>query len=223
MVVAMRNFAILSILAFGLTGCAFPDMSLDMPINGLNKPISGGNNREVIVVVPFHDDRTTKDRCGMNKNALNMDVMDVICKTAPEKWIAQLLADELRVSGFKVLNTSDSHGQGTLKIEGSVLRVFGEIVIGLWSSSLETDLKVKLSATTENGLHAERTFFAKGLKKGVIVATGTPYHTSLKRATNELLTEMVESIFYLMNKYPQKGLPDVRTQPIETPDSAGWR
>ncbi len=224
----MKKFAIISVFLSGLIGCAFTDVPLDMPISGLEKPIGGwiggGKNREVIVVMPFHDDRTIKHRCGMQKNGYNMDTADAICKTAPEQWIAQLLADELRASGFKVLKPGEPDGQGTLKIEGSVLEVFVEPVIRAWRGiSLETDLDVKLSATTKNGLQAERTFFAKGVTEGVQFSTLTPYHTSLKRAADELLTEMVEAIFYLMNKYPEIGLPDDLAYPVETPKSEVWR
>ena len=204
----IKKLIIGAVLTLFLTGCAFTDVHLDMPISGLETPISGGNNREVIVSIPFIDARTHKERCGMKKNGYNMDTADAICDIAPSIWVAQLLADELRASHFRVLTPNDPHGKSALRINGTIQKVFLEPVIGGWSGSLETDLQVRLVATTESGLHAERNFFVKGIKKGVMASTRTPYHTSLKRAADELLTEMVESIFYLMNKYPQIGVPE---------------
>ena len=211
-----KHLTICAIFATALTGCAFTDVHLDMPISGLAEPITGGNGREIIVTIPFNDARTHRERCGMQKNGYNMDTADAICDTAPDEWIAQLLADELRASRFKVLAPNDPHGQAALRIDGDIQKIFIEPVIGMWSGSLETDLQVRLIAITENGLHAERTFFAKGIKKGVIAATRSPFHTSLKRAADELLTEMVEAIFYLMNKYPQIGISDHQPQTIKT-------
>lgn len=211
----IKNLMLVGLLATILSGCAFTDVQLDMPVSGLEQPITGGNNREVIVSIPFNDTRPHKERCGMKKNGYNMDTADAICGIAPSEWIAQLLVDELRASRFKVLPPHAPHGRAALKIEGDVQKIFVEPVIGMWSGSLETDLQVKLTATTETGLRAERTFFAKGIKKGVIAATRTPFHTSLKRAADELLTEMVEAVFYLMNKYPQIGVPDPVYQPIK--------
>lgn len=211
----IKNLTLVAIWATILSGCAFTDVQLDMPISGLEQRITGGNDREVIVSVPFNDTRAHKERCGMQKNGYNMDTANAICSIPPGEWIAQLLADELRASRFKVLAPNAPHGRAALKIEGDVQKLFVEPVIGMWSGSLETDLQVKLTATTETGLRAERTFFAKGIKKGVIAATRTPFHTSLKRAADELLTEMVEAVFYLMNKYPQIGVPVPEYQPIK--------
>jgi hypothetical protein len=191
-------------------------MQLDMPINGLDVPISGGNQRTVVIVKPFSDDRLDTKRCGMKKNGYNMDTADAICKTTPDEWMTQLLADELRASGFNVSTEKSISNTNALIIEGSVTKLFTEPVIGMWSGSLETDIEVKLTATSASGLFAERVFFAKGIKKGVIVATAGPFLTSLKRATDEILTNMIEAIFYLMNQYPGLGQPDLEVETNES-------
>ncbi len=94
---------------------------------------------------------------------------------------------------------------GALRLEGSLLKIFVEPVIGAWSGSLEADLSVKLRATSETGLEAERTFFVKGWKGGQLASTMQPYHTALHRATQQLLEEMVRAILELMDHYPQLG------------------
>ena len=40
-------------------------------------------------------------------------------------------------------------------------------------------------------------------------------HISLRRASDQLLADMVESIFYLMNKYPEIGKPNDQSQDVE--------
>jgi len=212
----IKNPAIYVFLVSVMSGCAFNDVHLDMPINGLEHPISGGNDREVILGIPFSDTRKVTERCGVMKNGYNKVTADVICDTSPSLWISQLLADELRASKFRVLMPNDPHGDAALRIDGDIQKVFSEPIIGVWSSSIETDLKVKLIATANDGLHAERTFFGKGTKKGLILANRGAFHTSLIRVSEQVLAEMVEAIFYLMNKYPHLGKPNNKSQAIST-------
>lgn len=180
-----------------------------MPINGLYVPISGGNERVLVVIKPFSDDRPDTTRCGMQKNAYYMDTADAVCKTDPGEWMAQLLADELQASGFYVSAERPASGTNALILEGSIIRLFVEPVRGMWTERLETDIEVKLTATSDSGLYAERNFFAKGIKKGRLASTSTPYHVSLKRAADEILSKMIEAVFDLMDKYPGLGKPDL--------------
>jgi hypothetical protein len=200
----MRKVAFLALAAV-LSGCALTDFALTMPVTGLATPIPGGAGREVIVMAPFRDARQIRHRCGMKKNGYNMDTADATCNIPPDIWLAQILTDELRASGFKIIAPGAPRRPGALVIEGDVLKVFVEPVIGAWSGSLEADLSVKLVATSDSGLRAERTFFVKGTRKGVIAITATPYQSALERATNDLVSEMVEAILQLMNTYPQLG------------------
>lgn len=194
-----------SLLALLWSGCAFTDIKLTLPNTPLDRSITGGTGRQVIVVVPFNDKREIRDRCGMQKNGYNMDTADAVCQSDPSAWIATLLARELRRSGFTVLSPNDEHRPGALHLDGSLFKIFVEPVIGFWSGSLEADLSVQLRARTETGLDAERTFFVKGWKGGTMVSTTQPYLTSLHRATQELVSEMVLAVIELMDEYPQLG------------------
>jgi hypothetical protein len=201
----MRLATVVLTAALLSSGCAFTDIPLTLPTKGLENTIAGGNGRQVVVIVPFSDDRTIRERCGMQKNGYNMDTADAICQSDPNAWIATLLADELRASGFSVLGADADPRPSALRIEGSLLKIFVEPVIGAWTGSLEADLSVKLRATSGTGLEAERTFFVKGWKGGVLASTAQPYHTALHRATQTFLEEMVRAILQLMNDYPQLG------------------
>ena len=143
-----------------------------------------------------------------------MDTADAVCGTPPGTWLSKLLAGELRASGFIVTERANPLKKNTLVIEGTVSKVFVEPVIGWWNGSLEADLEINLLATTGSGLRAERKFFSKGIKKGVIIGTLTPYQTSLKRAADDLLEDMVQAIFYLMNTYPQLGVDEPNTESV---------
>jgi len=180
-------------------------IQLTLPTRGLEHTISGGNGRQVVVVVPFSDERVIRDRCGMQKNGYNMDTASAICQTDPNAWIAQLLASELRAAGFTVLDEKAAHRPGALHVAGSLIKIFVEPVIGAWSGSLEADLSVRLQVRTETDLDAKRTFFVKGWKGGQLVSTAQPYHTALDRATQAILDEMVRAILELMDRYPQIG------------------
>ena len=85
------------------------------------------------------------------------------------------------------------------------MKIFVEPVIGAWTGSLEADLSIKLRATTQTGLQAERTFFVKGWKGGQLASTSQPFHTALHRAAQAILEEIVRAIVELMDEYPQLG------------------
>lgn len=144
----------------------------------------------------------------MQKNGYNMDTADAVRQSPPDAWIAKLLADELRASGFMVLGPDDPSRSSALHIDGTLLQLFVEPVIGAWTGSLEADLSVRLRATTTTGLEAERTFLVKGWKGGQLASTMQPYHTALDRATQAMLDEMVRAILELMDRYPQLGRHD---------------
>jgi hypothetical protein len=201
----MRRAVILLIVGVLGSGCAFTEVPLTLPTSGLERTISGGNDRQIVVVIPFTDERMIRHRCGMKKNGYNMDTADAICQGDPNAWFATLLANELRASGFTVLTAGAEHRPGALQLEGSLLKIFVEPVIGFWVGSLEADLSVNLRASSDTGLAAERTFFVKGWKGGQLAATSQPYHTALHRATQQILEEMVRAILELMDEYPQLG------------------
>ena len=191
-----------------LSGCAFTNIPITLPTDGLATTIPGGGERHVTVSIPFKDDRTIRDRCGMQKNGYNMDTADAVCQSDPSVWIAQLLAEELRASGFTVLREGDEPRPTALQVEGSLTKLFIEPVIGAWSGSLEADLAVSLRVSTATGLSAERSFSVKGWKGGSMVSTAQPYHTALHRGTQALLEEMVRAIIELADAYPELGSLD---------------
>jgi hypothetical protein len=205
----MRSVCLFCLVVL-LGGCAFTDMKLPLPVKGLDPTVAGGGGREVVVTVPFADDRGVK-RCGMKKNGYNMDTADIVCQGDPALWLGKLFADELRASGFRVLGADDARKPSAVRLDGGLLTVFVEPVIGAWSGSLETDLQVKLVATSDTGLRAERVFFVKGAKKGLMVVTDQPVQTAFHRATQDLLREMVQAVFELMLKYPQLGGGEIRS------------
>jgi hypothetical protein len=195
-------------LAASCAGCAFTDVPLDMPISGLATPHRGGNGRQVVVTLPFRDQRPQPQRCGMQKNGYNMDTARAVCRVEPTQWIAQVLADELRATGFTVVAPGESHRPGALLIDGTLLQLFVEPLAGAFSVSCEADVSVRLVATSETGLHAERVFYTKGLWKGFAGITG-PFQTSLQRGSEGILDDMVRAILEIMDRYPQLG----RTRP----------
>ena len=210
------RLGIIAILIMILSGCAFTDVNLVMPEETLPTSIPEGDGREIVVVVPFADDRQIRDRCGMQKNGFNMDTANAICTTEPAVWLVNLLANELRASGFSVVGAESSHKESALRIEGSLLKVFVEPILGMWTGSHEADLHVKLIATSDSGLQAERSFFVKGRKGGALISITPLFELALSHATRQLLLEMVEAIISLMNRYPELGLWTTDTETLVT-------
>jgi hypothetical protein len=82
-------------------------------------------------------------------------------------------------------------------------------VVGFWTTTVETDLNVRLVATSRAGLRAERTFFVKGELQSAIWSQGI-FNDSLENGTRELLGKMVEAILELMKQYPELGFEHPR-------------
>lgn len=206
----------LAVLLVTLSGCALVDVNLKPPDSGLKKPIPGGNQRQIIVTIPFADARQITNRCGIQKGGFGNETAKALCQGEPAKWIAEFLAGELKASGFTVLPAEDGARDSALKVEGVLLKIFAEPVVGFWTTTVETDLNVKLVATSRTGLRAERTFFVKGELTSLIWPQGI-FNDSLEDGTQQLLAKIVEAIFDLMKQYPELGF---RHRP---PAAVAWR
>jgi hypothetical protein len=202
---AYRRWITVVVLAAALSGCALTDVHLKPPTTGLKTPIPGGSQRQVVVVAPFADERAIKHRCGMQKGGYGNETASAFCQGEPAQWLADLLARELAASGFTVLPAEAGARDSALKLEGVVLKLFTEPVVGAWITSVESDLNVKLVATSRTGLRAERTFFVKGELDSPIWTQGI-FNDSLEAGMRELLAKMVGAILELMQRYPELGL-----------------
>jgi len=202
--VTPRGWVPLAVLLAVLAGCALQDVRLKAPPTGLKTPIPGGNQRQVIVTIPFTDARRMKDRCGVQKGGYGNETAAAHCVDDPAQWLATMLAGELKASGFSVLAGPDGARDSALRVEGVLLKIFAEPVVGFWSTTVETDLHVKLVATSRTGLQAERTFYVKGELTSVIWPQGI-FNDSLEAGTRDLLAKMVQAILDLMKAYPQLG------------------
>jgi hypothetical protein len=187
-----------------LPGCSYRDVRLKPPTSGLKTPIPGGNERQVIVAAPFADARQITNRCGMWRSDLDIVISDAPCEGDPTQWIASLLASELTASGFTVLPAEGGARDSALKVEGILLKIFAEPVFELWTTAVETDMNVKLVATSRTGLRAERAFFVKG-EGTAIIGVQRLYDNSLENGIRDLLAKMVGAILELMTQYPELG------------------
>jgi hypothetical protein len=195
---------LLTVLVLTVSGCALAEVNVKPPEAGLETPIPGGNQRQVIVTIPFQDGRQSTSRCGVQKGGYGNETAQAVCQGNPTQWIAEFLARELKASGFTVLPSEQGARDTALKVEGVLLKIFVEPVVGFWSTTVESDLNVKLVATSKTGLQAERTFFAKGEKTSIIWPQGI-FNDSVERGSRDLLTKMVEAVLELMKRYPELG------------------
>jgi hypothetical protein len=192
---------LLAILALAASGCAFSNVPITLPQTSLNLSGDPGGDRPIAVVVPFGDRRPHKQRCGMQKNGYNMDTADAVCDEQPARWIAELLARELAEAGFRVVRSSED--AAAVKVEGRLVQLFVEPVIGVWTGSLEADIGVHLRVTSLNGLDARRRFFAKGIRGGQLFSVEGAYQMALERATDDIAQQMVASVVELLDQYPE--------------------
>ena len=195
----MKKIIIVFILSL-LTACAFvdPHIAPTTRLQDQRTELVGGG-RVLVVQMPFVDQRLIKDRCGMQKNGYGMDTASVICDADPTVWIAKLFVQELRAAGFVVKTDRKSSTVNDIKIHGSLLKLFSEPVPPV----IETDIHIKLIASTDNGFSAERSFFVKNLQS-VSWGSYTGYcQQSIDKATRKVIQDMVSSIVVLLIRYPK--------------------
>ena len=171
----------------------------------------------MVVVVPFVDARSTRDRCGMQKGNTGFERGDMRCTEAAGVWITKQVALALRDAGFEVLTRQRDARRSAVVIEGELLTLFVEPVFGIWTGSHEADIALRLKVHSETGLRAERTFYVKGWRGGrpnntlvdsiyAHIAPGDgPHEIALERASAALLHEVVQAVLELMDIYPELG------------------
>jgi len=193
-----RWFLVVPLLTLG--GCAFTNLNVTPPPQPLGSNLSGGKHRNVQVVLPFTDDRPVKERCGMQKNGYNMDTASVYCAAAPAQWLAELLAGELRESGFNVLSSPPGGGDA-LRLEGHLLQFFVEPKVGLFTFSPEADIHVHLIASSPSGLVAERDFYVKGTETS-LVGVESNFQAATNSAVRAIVKDIVTAVIALVDRYP---------------------
>jgi hypothetical protein len=91
----------LLVLIVGLNGgCAFSDLTIQMPQPGTTTGYSGGNER--VLIVPAFVDKRVEHRIGMKKNNFNMDTANVFTNQDVNEWLGTRLGNEFRSAGFVV-------------------------------------------------------------------------------------------------------------------------
>ena len=199
------TWVLATMLVVAVSGCALVDVNVKPPGSGLKTPIPGGHQRQIVLIAPFTDARDIKDRCGVQKGSFGDETAKAVCVGDPAHWLADLLANELRASGFTVLRSPEGAKDSALKVDGVLMKVFVEPVVGFWATTVESDFAVKLVATSRTGLEAERKFFTKGEITSVIWPQGI-FNDSVEDGVRSLLARMVNAVIELMNRYPELGL-----------------
>lgn len=134
------GWTLLTVLLFAVYGCALVEVNVKPPEAGLEQPIPGGNQRQVIVTIPFRDGRQSTSPCGVQKGGWGNETAQAVCQGNPTQWIAEFLARELRASGFTVLPSEEGARATALKVEGE--RMFfakGEKTSVIWPQGIFND------------------------------------------------------------------------------------
>lgn len=189
------------------SGCALTDLTLNPPPHGKVTAASQiGAGREILLIVPFADRRTTPERCGMKKNGWNMDTADIHCSAPPGGWLAQLLAEELRAAGFRVGTDPREAGSGALRLDGVLSQFFVEPKADAFTVTPEADIALRLVATSRSGLHAHRRFYMKG-RQPSLFGFEENFRLASEAAVRQMLARVVEAVAELVRQYPQLGQP----------------
>jgi len=199
----LASLAALTMLA--TLGCAseqFPMAPLQLPDAVPLEPLSGGEGRQIALAIPFSDERADRERCGNNKSSHTGNWRGFRCEGEDLGfWIAMQLAGQLSAAGFEVVTDGSTTSPRSLRIEGTLQRLFVEPVVGLWSISIECDLQLSLVASTAGGLKAERTFFAKRRFPWFTRTFTATFQRGIEQCGRSMIVEVVTAIADLANRY----------------------
>jgi hypothetical protein len=195
---------LLAVSLLSLGGCAFTNLTITPPQEPIGSNLTGGKQRSILVVTPFTDGRPVQNRCGMQKNGYNMDTANVYCSAEPAQWLAELLASELRASGFNVLSASET-SPDAVRLEGRLLQFFVEPKVGVFTFTPEADIHIQLVASSASGMLAERNFYVKGIETS-LVGTESNFQAASTAAVRSIVKDMVAAILALMDRYPAVGV-----------------
>ena len=181
------------------SGCAFGNISLDMP-HGVGISISvSTKDRYEVVVSEIIDARQQRQRIGMKKNGYNMDTADVLAKEDVPSWMTSLLTNHLRFAGIKVINRPSAGAQPI--IVGSNLEVlFIEPVMGWFTVSTEADIGLTVNVQTPQGLTASRRYYVKGVNEEMVGDLEANYLNALNKASTELMERLVSDLIDLFRR-----------------------
>lgn len=188
------------------TGCAFATVTVTPPTESVATGLSGGAHRTVQLEIPFADQRPTPNRCGMQKNSYNFETAEARCSAEPRQWLAELLAGELSAAGFDVVSTP---APGALRLKATLLQFYVEPVVGAFTFTPEADIHVRLVASSDSGLLAERSFYVKG-EEISLVGREQNFQLAVNDSVRSALREMVAAVIALADRYPalgRKGTP----------------
>ena len=151
-----------------------------------------GADRRVAVPIPFNDDRPKRSICGDQKATYGLSRGVVECTGSPASDLAALLGNQLRASGYDVKAGDGSVGADTLRVEGDLLQFFVERVRA--GGDVEADIHVRLRASSNSGLLAEREFYKKGRANN--------YQRAVNSAVRKTLIAMTDAITGLLDQHP---------------------
>jgi hypothetical protein len=197
---AATAFAALVLTAALAAGCTFSDVTLQAPqrfdvATGSHR----GQGREIVLVRPFRDGRN-EARCGMKKNGYNMDSASVLC-AAPASMIADVIANHLALAGFRVLRDRRNASPSAIILTGALDQVFVEAKNNFFNIEVETDVALKLRATTTYGLSAERRFYVKG-DEATVFGGDDAMQASFDSAVRQLAAGVVGAMANLAERFP---------------------
>jgi hypothetical protein len=138
----------------------------------------------------------------MKKNGYNMETAQIFCGAEPSAYLAELLAAELVEAGFDVQRKNTATSSGALHLEGELLQFFVEPKVDAFTFTPETDIHVKLTATSASGLDAERDFYVKA-EEVALAGTEDTFQTASVRATHQIVTRMAQAVQELVQRYPE--------------------
>jgi len=190
----------LLVLVGGLTGgCAFGDLTIQMPQSGTTTGYSGGKER--VLIVPVFTDKRAEQRIGMKKNGYGMDTADAFPSQDVNTWLGFRLGNELKSMGFQVNPQGDN--PNATKIQGFTHQLFIEPVVQWFTVDIESDISVLIRVSRPDGLEAERRYFVKGLEQTIAGNIEYTYVASLRKASDHLINRVAADVMNLLNRFPE--------------------
>lgn len=179
-------------------GCALDTGEVGPPTRPAPVTTTQGALREILVVDPFADARTSPS-CGQKKNGFGMNTAQIDCSTPPGRWVSEALAKGFAQNGYIVLPPGTKPRASTYVVSGTVKEFFMSPDVDISKAMNKMIIAVQLDVTMPNGATSERDFHEMG-QSLMTAEDNNGFDKAADSATMQLVGETVESVGQLLQK-----------------------
>ena len=185
---SMKKYALLIVSLFLLTGCALTRDHISLNYDPIVDVQKIPEAETVQVQVAVADKRVKQDRVGRKINGYGMPMALIVCQNQVDELVKEALAKELANRGFV-----PSIQNPKILVDVELIKLSNKFKLGFWSGKGVSETNLNLKVQNPNGtVKYTKTVLGKGIKRGVMVASGRNAKIALELSLKDAIAQVVE-------------------------------